>query len=146
VRYYETNYWFAEDDKDFYWRVADRQTRGGGMWGCIAQTETLCANLVARFERYPTDPGATGNAPGWWGEPGLAEGDSAYGRHDNCQRIESPEPCIVFVHRAAMGYTQLRRWHRRYGQPTPENTAERVEPFGTVADLRRQYWEVEETV
>jgi len=145
VFFYEKNYWFAQDGKDFFWRVSDRQTRGGGMWGCIAQTETLRANLAARFERFPNDSlTIMPDHKIWWGEPGIHDGDRLYGRHDSYERVESPMPCVVFVHQAAMGYTQLSRWHRRYGTPAPENITERVEPWGTMADLRRQYWEEEE--
>lgn len=118
------------------------------MWGCIAVTETLRENLAARFARYPVNPWASSpelveGPPAWWGEPGIYEGDKEYGRADLCRRGESINPCVVFVHPAAMGYQQLSRWHRRYGQPAPENRAERLEQFGTMADLRRKYWEVE---
>lgn len=137
----ETNYWFAEDGKDYFWRVADKGIRGG-MWSCIAQTETLRENLNARFKRFPTNP-LTNDSKMWWGEPGFEEGDRLYGGQGTYQRIESPDPCVVFVHRAALGYKQLSRSYRRYGVPAPENRVERVEPWGTMADLRHQYWEVE---
>lgn len=139
---YETNYWFCQDGLDYYWRAADPNSRGG-MWGCIAHTETLRANLAARFERYPENPWAENQADPprlFWGEPGDPSGDRQYGRRDSRQTVFSPRPCLVFVHQAAMGYTQLSRYYRRYGRPTPENTAEMLPGFGSVADVRARFW------
>ena len=140
VFWYETNYWFCQDGLNHYWRIANRHQNGGGMWGCIAMTETLCGNLAARFTRYPVDPLIPHRKTIWWGEPGIQEGDREYGRHDLCHRGESINPCVVFVHRASMGHKQLSRFYRRYGLPQPENKSERLDQFGTVADLRRKFW------
>jgi hypothetical protein len=134
--WYETNCWFAQDGKDHYWRTAEINKRGG-MWGCIARTETLRANLAARFERYP-NPAAP--LPPWWGEPGVRQGDRLYGRRDRMARIHSARPCVIFIHAASMGYQQFSRWHRRYGQPDPANVAEHLDGYGTVADVRARYW------
>jgi hypothetical protein len=141
--WYETNYWFCQDGKDYYWRPRDLETKGGGMWSCIARTDTLSANLQARFEHFPTPESVRENM--WWGEPGIREGDRLYGRRDGLKRICSEQPCVVFVHTAAMGYTQLSRFHRRYGPPPPENVAQTLPGYGTVADLRREFWSERET-
>lgn len=134
--WYETNYWFCQDGKDHYWRPAEIEKRGG-MLGCLARTETLRANLEARFAKFP-DPSAP--LPPWWGEPGDPNGDKQYGRADTLRRVTSARPCVVFIHERSMGYTQFRRWHRRYGQPRPENMADTLPGYGTVADLRREFW------
>lgn len=137
--WYETNYWFCQDGVDHYWRPADLPTKGGGMWGCIAKTATLRANLEARFSHFPF---ASAPLPPWWGEPGVREGDRLYGRHDGLRRVASARPCVVFVHGASMGYQQFSRWHLRYGRPAPENMADTLDGYGAVAELRRELdWE-----
>lgn len=138
---YEANYWFCQDGLDYYWRASDAKTRGG-MWGCRACTETLCANLTARFECYPSDPWQIDpQLHLFFGEPGYKDGDRTYGRHDRHGTTSSPRPCLVFVHQASMGYKQLIRFYRRYGRPTPENTAAHLTDFGTVAEVRKRFWE-----
>lgn len=134
--WYETNYWFCQDGKDHYWRPAEIGKRGG-MLGCIARTATLRDNLEARFERYP-DPAAP--LPGWWGEPGVHDGDRLYGRNDRLARVSSARPLVVFIHRDSMGFTQFSRWHRRYGQPSAANMADTLDGYGTAADVRREFW------
>lgn len=135
--WYETNYWFCQDGIDHFWRPADLPTKGGGMWGCIAHTQTMRNNLEARFSQFP-NPAAP--LPPWWGEPGVSEGDRLYGRRDGLRRVASARPCLVFIHEAAMGYQQFSRWHRRYGQPAPENVTTALPDYGTVGDVRREFW------
>jgi hypothetical protein len=140
---YETNYWFAQDEKDNYWRIRDIATKGGGMWGCIARTEDLLSNLTARFKNYPTDPwlpDSPVSPPMYWGEPGIEDEEYGLPRESYLRRA-SPEPCVIFIHRESMGFRQYSRFHRRYGHPTPENRADSLPQFGTMADLRRKFWQ-----
>jgi len=131
---YETNYWFAQPEKDYYWRVHDVSKRGG-MWGCISSTKLLLDNLTQRFRVYPTPP----PSPFLWGEPGI--NDRPYGMISKYVRHHSEKPCVVFVHKLSMGYTQLRRFHRRYGHPLPEDKTESLEQFGSIKDLWDKYWD-----
>jgi len=130
---YETNYWFAEPGKDFYWRVNDINKRGG-TWGLISDTKLLLDNLTRRFEIYP--------APSkdfiLWGEPGINDGP--YGVASKYERRYSKKPCVVFAHKLSMGYTQLKRWHRRYGHPLPEDKTESLKQFGNAKDLFNSYF------
>ena len=130
---YETNYWFAQSEKDYYWRVNDVNKRGG-MWGCISNTKLLVENLTQRFKVYPS------SSPTriLWGEPGISDGH--YGISSKYERHWSEKPCAVFVHKVSMGYTQLRRYHRRYGHPLPEDKTESLDQFGNIKNLWNEYW------
>jgi hypothetical protein len=136
----ETHYWFAQDELDYFWRPSNVQTRGG-MWGCIANTETLLNNLTKRYEMYPVDPWADGHKsrdPLMWGEPGLK--DEQFGMVSKYERVESKDPSLIFVHSKSMGYNQLRKFYRRYGLPTGENKTYILKQFGTMEDVRYNYW------
>ena len=137
---YETNYWLAQDEKDHYWRVAEVGKRGG-MWGCISTTQTMLKNLERRFKMFPQNPfldDYVGPKPLWWGEPAIH--DEEFGGNDDYIRVYSKNPCVIFIHSASMGYNQLRKFHRRYGFPKPENVTTTLEQFGTIEDLRNKYW------
>lgn len=129
---YEINYWFAQTGKDYYWRASDFNSRGG-MWGCITTTSLLVHNLETRYKLYPDDK----NLPPFWGEPGGH--DKQFGMENRKMRFESATPSVVFVHADAMGYRQLSRFYRRYGQPTGENKVEFLEQFGSMEDLHKKY-------
>ena len=136
---YETNYWFLLPERDkFFWRVHQEEKRGG-MWGCICKTELLVSNLSRRYDLYPTDPFVQEGTP-WlvWGEPGIA--DEFYGMKSNFIKHASQEPCLVFVHKEAMGTRQLSRFHRRYGHPLPEDTRKKLPRFGSVEQVVNKYF------
>jgi hypothetical protein len=136
---YESNYWFAQINKDFYWRIGDISKRSG-MWGCITKTETLLKNLTKRFEIYPTNPWADGAKPKiLWGEPGY--NDQIYGMQNKRTVIESEKPCVIFIHEVAMGFKQLLGHRRRYGNPLPEDVCYELEGFGNIKELWKEYWE-----
>ena len=78
-----------------------------------------------------------------WGEPGIH--DEHYPIRHGYERRNSADPCVVFIHPTSMGYTQFRRFHRRYGYPAPEDRRATIDPFGTVADLYAQYFAEKET-
>ena len=130
---YETNYWFAQPGKDYYWRVNDIN-KMGGMWGCISTAKVLRDNLTQRFNVYPT----ISNKVVVWGEPGIK--DEQYGMVSNHIKRSSKTPCAVFIHPASMGYNQFRKWHRRYGHPLPEDKIESLEQFGNIKDLFVKYF------
>lgn len=130
---YEMNYWFAQPEKDYYWRVYDIEKRGG-TWGLISNTKLLLDNLTQRFKIYPNPPSHSFV----WGEPGI--NDRPYGMISKYERRWSKKPCVVFVHKISMGYNQLRKWHRRYGKPLPENKTESLEQFGNIKDLFANYF------
>ncbi len=140
---YETNYWFAQEELDYFWRVDDVGKRGG-MWGCIANTGTLKKNLTKRFEAYPVNPfisekGEVLRHTGiMWGEPGVH--DAQFGAKGEIMRIYSERPCVIFIHSKSMGYTQLSRFYRRYGWPTEENKTKTLEGFGGISDLWNKYY------
>ena len=133
----DTNYWYAEDGLDYFWRASRVETRGG-MWGNISNTETLCKNLAKRYEMYPTNPLTKYRSGITWGVPGIR--DEQFGMKSRYIQVESKTPSVIFVHGRSMGYNQLRKFYRRYGLPTPENKRDRIEPFGTMEDLRYNYW------
>lgn len=136
---YERNYWFAEEGKDYYWRIGDINKRGG-MWGCIANTKALLNNLTARYEAYPTDPWAPDSkvVPPPWGEPGVH--DQSFGMSNKIMFVNSEKPCLIFIHHESMGYNQLRRFYRRYGLPKPEDITYNLERFGVMKNLWDKYW------
>lgn len=134
---YETNYWLALPGWDYYWRVHDRDKRGG-MWGCICRTQLLVDNLSRRFQLYPTEEKMSAAKMLSWGEPGV--NDHPYGLDNKLERRYSDKPCLIFIHDKSMGYTQFRRFHRRYGYPLMEDRAESVEPFGKIGDVFKTYF------
>jgi len=130
---YETNYWFAQPEKDYYWRVHDINKRGG-MWSCISSTKLLLDNMTQRFKVYPT----TAESRFLWGEPGI--NDRPYGIISKHERRWSEKPCVVFIHKVSMGYNQFRKFYRRYGYPLPEDKTESLEQFGNIKDLFINYF------
>jgi len=136
----DVNYWYAQDEVDYFWRAANVESRGG-MWGCIAESENLLNNLTKRYEMYPVDPWADGHKTRdrlMWGEPGIH--DEQFGIVSKYMKVEAKTPNVIFIHSKSMGYNQLRKFYRRYGYPTAENKRDRIEPFGTMEDLRYNYW------
>jgi len=133
----ETNYWFAQDGLDYFWRVSVVESRGG-MWGFIGETDNLIKNLTKRYEMYPTNPLTGYRQKLAWGEPGYA--DEQFGMENKLAKISSKKPCVIFIHSKSMGYNQLRKFYRRYGYPTAENKRDSLEQFGTMDDLRYNYW------
>ena len=140
---YEMNYWFAQEELDYFWRVPQIEKRGG-MWGCIANTQTILNNLSKRFELYPVNPfvSETGEILKpkylWWGEPGWH--DNNFKTTGRLMRIYTEQPCVVFVHAKSMGYNQLRKFYRRYGYPLPADRVEKLDQFGTMQELRDRFW------
>jgi hypothetical protein len=132
----DTNYWYAQDELNYFWRAANVESRGG-MWGCICETEVLSKNLTKRYEMYPTNP-LTHRSGIMWGEPGIH--DEQFGMVSKWQKEEAKTPSVIFIHSKSMGYNQLRKFYRRYGYPTPENKCDKLEQFGTMKDLRYNYW------
>lgn len=140
VFYYETNYWFLQLERDYYWRIADHRTKGGGMWGCIAETETMRANLHARFCHFRSNP-LSDDTRLMFGEPGVSDGDRLYGvKTDSVLRGYSAQPCAIFIHPLSMGYNQFRKFHRRYGYPSADHKRDRLEQFGTPAEAKERFW------
>lgn len=138
---YERNYWFAQEHKDFYWRVGNIKKRGG-MWGCVSESETLLNNLSERYKLFPKDPWKNGNKsvkylP--WGEPGVK--DYRYGIKSKTMFVLSKSPCVIFVHEKSMGYKQLLGFRRRYGNPEEKDIKYSLRKYGSMKDLWKEYWE-----
>jgi len=126
---YENNMWLAE--KNMFWRMdyADR----GGMWGCIAATETLLKNLTTRFKAYPSDP--LPNKFLHWGEPGKH--DDQYGMENHYELFESKNPTVIFTYRGSMGGYKS----KPYVAPRkPENITYNLQQFGGIKKLWNNYW------
>ena len=138
---YDTNYWFAQVRKDFYWRDG-RPNQMSGMLGCIVERETLIKTLSKRYEMYPIDPWAGDikvAKPLLWGEPQLR--DSSFGVTNKVVYVASKNPSVTFVHEAAMGYKQLLGFRRRYGNPLEKDIRYNLEGYGNIKDLWKEYWE-----
>jgi len=139
VFWYETNYWLALPEWDYYWRVLDHRRKGGGMWGCVSQTQTLLDNMENRFRLYPEDPlDKPEHKSLIWGEPAIL--DKQFNWDDSFIRGYSSDPCVVFIHRDSMGFNQFRKFHRRYGYPPMENRTYSLEQFGNIKDLFITYF------
>jgi len=130
---YENNFWYAQEGKDFYWRHGDI-TKSGGMWGCISNTKHLLDNLTKRYEIFPDKS----KIPPFWGEPGYF--DERFGMENKKMFFENSHPSVIFVTHYSMGGVQLSRFHRRYGDPKPENKCYNLERFGNAKELLDKYW------
>jgi len=126
---YENNMWLAEEN--MFWRMDT--TDRGGMWGCIAATETLLNNLSKRFAVYPVDP--LPNKFLFWGEPGKH--DDQYGMENRCELFESKNPTVVFTYRGSMGGYRSRPY---LAPRKPENVRYNLQPFGEIKKLWKSYW------
>lgn len=136
---YDNNYWFAQEWREYFWRVDKSKRNSGGMWGCIADTKYLKDNLTKRFSLYPTNPfvkGAKPNLP--FGEPGYR--DEVFGMENKRIIFTSKKPCLIFLHRTSIGFMQWQRYHRRYGFPKEEDKRVEIKQFGTVNDIYKKFW------
>ena len=120
-----TNGWFAQPEKDFYWRVRNHETDAGGFWGAIARTEILLKDMEHYFKLNPIFYG----------------GDGTSHFLSRAVKRSSKDPCVTFIHEVSMGYNQFRKLHRRHGHPLPEDKVETLEQFGNIKDLWKEYWE-----
>lgn len=130
---YENNYWYCQEGKDYYWRHGEIEKRGG-MWGCISETKHLLDNLSKRYEMFPDK----NKIPPFFGEPGYY--DERFGLENKKMFFDNKFPCVQFVNHYSMGGVQLSRFHRRYGDPKPENKCYNLDGFGTPMDLEKKYW------
>jgi hypothetical protein len=128
---YDCNMWFA--DKDEYWRRPlapkpnELRTRSG-MFGCIAETETMFVYLDNRFKKFPEPDPSNYD----WGEP-LEKAHFYLGKI----------PLIVFIHnefnknRRENQKRKLLERHKR--ESLPEDHIKNVEPYGDIVSLWRKY-------
>ena len=135
---YESNYWFAQIRKDFYWRAEKKKMTG--MLGCIVEAKELIRVLGNRYELYPVYPTSPDTPYGLqWGEPGFV--DKCFGIKSSHINFWSKNPSVIFVHESAMGYKQLLGFRRRYGNPLEKDIRYNLEGYGNIKDLWKEYWE-----
>lgn len=136
---YQTNYWFAQPEIDYYWRIHNMEKRGG-MWGCICTKDILIKHLSKRYKTYNSDPFANHTkVPSLvWGEPGIHE--QSFDMENKNIKHSSPNPCVIFIHPLSMGYNQLKKFYRRYGYPLPEDKCTTLKQFGNINKLFNNYF------